>query len=163
MLVLRAFLFTLFVPGSVATGIPYLLSVLFPARVDMGWVHYAGIVFLIVGGILYFAGVIRFVVSGKGTPAAWFARQLRFIIGEEPTALVANGIYRRTRNPLYLGVVSVVIGQAVFAGVTMLFVYALVLWPLFHTVVVLLEEPHLRKKYGEQYIQYLNSTPRWLG
>ena len=163
MLTFRAFLFTLLVPGLVSIGIPRLLSILFPDRIELGWWRYAGIAALVPGVLLYLAGIIRFVVTGKGTPAAWFARQWGFIIGEEPTNLVSNGIYRRTRNPLYLGVVSVVLGQAILTGTIVLFLYTIVLWFAFHGVVVLLEEPHLRKKYGEAYAQYTNSTPRWLG
>jgi protein-S-isoprenylcysteine O-methyltransferase Ste14 len=163
LLVLRAVLFTLILPGSVSAGIPYLLSGVFPDRFDLGGWRYVGFGFLILGAFLYLAGIVKVVVTGGGTPAMWFVRRSRFIIGTEPTSLVTDGIYRRTRNPLYLAVISVVFGQAVLTGVLSLFFYVMLLSLIFHGVVVLLEEPHLRKKYGEAYARYLQTTPRWWG
>ncbi len=75
-------------------------------RWQAGW-------FLIVpGALIYLSCLIRFLLAG-GTPAIFFTRPLRFLIGEEPKALVADGLYRYTRNPMYVGVLLAVIGQAI--------------------------------------------------
>lgn len=159
----RAAFFTLLIPGSVAVLIPWLLSLSFATPLELGPGKLAGIPVLAGGALLYLTSIWSFVVKGGGTPAIWFVRPLRAIIGEEPERLVKGVFYRRTRNPMYLGVVLCAFGQALLFDDLSYHLYAAALWIIFHLVVVMLEEPHLRKKYGEAYVAYCKSTPRWIG
>ena len=98
-----------------------------------------------------------------GTPAIFFTRHMRFVLGEEPTKLVRQGLYRISRNPMYVGVLLAVVGQALVFASTRVAFYGAVLWLLFHVVVVFLEEPHLREERGASYDEYCRQVPRWLG
>lgn len=92
-----------------------------------------------------------FYVSGKGTLAPW----------APPARLVVVGLYRYSRNPMYVSVAVVLLGWALSFGSTELFVYALVVVVAFHLRVVLGEEPRLARTHGEQWTQYASRVPRW--
>ena len=64
---------------------------------------------------------------------------------------------------MYLGVVMIVFGQGLLFDILVYHFYACFLWLLFHGVVTGLEEPHLKKKFGKPYEDYLLKTPRWIG
>ncbi len=162
MLVFRAIVFSLLIPGTVGGLIPHLLAVSYPAA-DFGTLRYAGFVLILFGLSFYLASVLRFILEGRGTPAIWFTRKLRSVIGEEPVALVTQGIYLYSRNPMYLGVLSVVAGTGILRESPAVLVYAAFLLTAFYCVVVFIEEPHLRRKFGSSYESYLTTVPRWLG
>jgi protein-S-isoprenylcysteine O-methyltransferase Ste14 len=103
-----------------------------------------------------------FLAKGGGTPAIWFTRHLRFLLGEEPRAIVRQGLYRFSRNPMYLSVAAVVFGEAWLFGSVLLLLYAIAVSVCFQLVVVFLEEPHLRRKCGASYAEYCRKTPRWI-
>jgi len=155
MLWLRGLIFTALVPLVIAYFIPRWLG----PRVLM---YNAGWVAIIPGIAIYVVCLVRFLTAG-GTPAIFFTRHLRFILGEEPRRFVADGLYRYSRNPMYVGVLLAVFGQAILFGSRTLALYTLILFVCFHLVVVLLEEPHLRRKNGEPYEQYCRTVPRWIG
>jgi protein-S-isoprenylcysteine O-methyltransferase Ste14 len=159
MLWIRGLLFTLFVP--------FVVGVVVPAWIDEGrslrggpW--NAGWLIAAAGAVVYSLCLLRFLASG-GTPAVFFTRPLRFVIGEEPPRLVDRGLYRVSRNPMYLGVLLVAAGQAVVFASAPLAGYAAALAVMFHLVVVLIEEPHLRRARGPSYEEYCRQVPRWLG
>ncbi len=162
-LTVRAIVFSLLIPGTVGGLIPHLLSSSYPYTIDLGSLRYSGIVLIGVGLIFYLASLLRFVIEGRGTPAIWFTRKLRSVIGEEPTSLVTHGIYLYSRNPMYLGVLSVVAGTGVLRQSPVVMTYAVFLFVAFHCVVVFIEEPHLRKKFGASYESYLVKVSRWFG
>ncbi|TMQ49619.1 MAG: isoprenylcysteine carboxylmethyltransferase family protein [Candidatus Eisenbacteria bacterium] len=95
-----------------------------------------------------------FAVAGRGTPAPF----------DPPRGLVTRGPYRWVRNPMYLGLWLLLIGEAVlFARPTWsLFVYAPALIIVIHLFVVLYEEPTLRRKFGADYERYVANVKRWL-
>lgn len=151
---LKSAVFTVVVPGIVAWVIPRRLARRESPRLPideritrpLGWVS------LLAGVGLYAHTVWRFASEGGGTPAPV----------DEPHDLVVGGVYAHTRNPMYLGVILTVFGQA------LLYRSAHVLWWAigcclgFHHRVVDWEEPHLREKYGEAYDRYCAEVPRWL-
>jgi protein-S-isoprenylcysteine O-methyltransferase Ste14 len=93
----------------------------------------------------------RFVVEGIGTPAP-----------VAPTKhLVVGGLYRFVRNPMYLAVLSAIIGQALVFGQRSLVVYAGVAALFFVLFVHLYEEPTLRRRFGEEYAIYCSAVPAW--
>src|ERR1700689_300646 len=103
MLWLRGLIFTALVPMVIAYFLPRWVGY-HPAVRLAGW-------FLIAPGILIYAlCLVRFLAAG-GTPAIFFTRPLRFLIGETPAALVSEGLYRYSRNPMYLGVLLTIFGQ----------------------------------------------------
>jgi protein-S-isoprenylcysteine O-methyltransferase Ste14 len=153
MVALKTLIFTILVPGTVAVIIPWLLlqgagrPVLFVSSLWM-----IGLLPLLLGVGLYFWCAGAFTFIGKGTPAPIDA----------PRVLVVQGAYRWVRNPMYIAVLSVVIGQAILFHSLLLAGYALLLWTIVHTFVVLVEEPSLRAQFGVSYETYLRTVPRWL-
>jgi protein-S-isoprenylcysteine O-methyltransferase Ste14 len=94
----------------------------------------------------------RFAWKGLGTPAPVF-----------PTRhLVVSGLYRFVRNPMYVAVVSAILGQALLFASLPLAGYGALVWGLFHTFVVLYEEPTLRKTFGAEYESFRAHVPRWI-
>ena len=111
------------------------------------------------GGILITLGAAglldsfsRFAVQGLGTPAPVF-----------PTRhLVVTGLYRYVRNPMYVAVVSAILGQALIFGNVMLLEYGAIVWLLFHIFVLVYEEPTLKASFGAEYEVFCAKVPRWI-
>jgi protein-S-isoprenylcysteine O-methyltransferase Ste14 len=93
-----------------------------------------------------------FAVRGRGTLAPV----------DPPTELVAVGLYRWVRNPMYVGVVGVLIGHALWFGGVWLPLYAAAVTAGFHAFVVLYEEPALAQRFGDSYRRYRDAVPRWI-
>jgi protein-S-isoprenylcysteine O-methyltransferase Ste14 len=103
-------------------------------------------------GVLGLVWCVRdFYVSGKGTLAPW----------APPKMLVVVGLYRYSRNPMYVSVALVLVGWAISFGSKGLLIYALVVVAAFHLRAVLGEEPWLARTHGEQWRQYATRVPRW--
>jgi protein-S-isoprenylcysteine O-methyltransferase Ste14 len=159
MLWIRGLVFTLLVPCVVGGYLPYIFrggSGLTRGLWSVGWV------FVALGAAIYGLCLFSFLVSG-GTPAVFFTRPLRFVLGEEPPKLVRQGLYRLSRNPMYVGVLVAVFGQALVFRSLAVARYGVIVWLIFHLVVVVLEEPHLRNERGASYADYCRQVPRWLG
>lgn len=82
--------------------------------------------------------------------------------GDAPDTLVARGIYRWVRNPLYIGGNAIVWGGALIHGSAGVLILALILAPVYHWFVVCIEEPRLEKRYGDAYRAYKKMVPRWM-
>jgi protein-S-isoprenylcysteine O-methyltransferase Ste14 len=149
--------FTILVPAIVGGWLPLQIAAAPPAQ---GWWR-AGWAIVALGGAIYLSCLLRFLQAG-GTPMIFFARPLRFLVGEEPYVLVTRGLYERTRNPMYLGVLTVIVGQAVAFASPRVALYALLMFVVFNGVVIGLEEPHLRAARGPAYDDYCRRVPRWL-
>ncbi len=120
--------------------------------VHMGAVRYAGLIPFILGACVSLWCVKDFVVRGRGTPAPF----------DPPTRLVLQGPYRYVRNPMYIGLFLVLIGESVLYASVFVWLYSLFFVAGAHIFVVFYEESILRRKFGERYGQYLRSVPRWL-
>ena len=134
-------------PGVVAFLVPWLLL-----RPRGGDFHAVGLVPLAVGGALLLWCVRDFYVAGGGTLAPW----------APPRRLVAVGLYRVSRNPMYVAVVVILCGWALGFHTWAAWLYALAMALAFHLRVVLREEPWLAETYGEQWTAYRARVPRWL-
>lgn len=159
MMWVRALVFTILVPGFIAFLAPRWIAGPIPlagGRWQAGWT------LIVLGAVLYLIPLSSFLAAG-GTPAIFFTRPLRAVLGEEPPVLVRGGLYRYSRNPMYTGVVLAVLGQAVVFAAASLVVYAVALFGAFYLVVVFLEEPHLRRRDPGRFSAYCRSVPRWLG
>ncbi|RQG94605.1 methyltransferase family protein [Natrarchaeobius chitinivorans] len=152
---LKTVLFTVLVPVTVAGVIPRVLArwrehPRLPIGTSTGRV--LGTASILVGTVVYLHTAWRFAAEGSGTPSP----------SDEPDDLVTGGLYDHVRNPMYVGVLLVVVGQALrYRSVSVLW-WAAGCWLGFHNRVLEYEEPHLAEKHGERYDQYREAVPRWL-
>lgn len=153
----------LWIRGLISTLlVPYMVGVAIPQRISGGRGGWSiGWALIGAGVTFYLASLLRFLEAG-GTPTIYFTRPLRSVLGEEPHVVVEGGLYRFTRNPMYVGVILTVLGQALLHGSWAVGLYGLALGPWFHFVVTVLEEPHLRQERGAAYEEYCRRVPRWL-
>ena len=145
--------FLLLAPGVVAGVVPWWLTRWEVHEPLPYWallrVVGVALVAIGVGGLLH--AFARFVVEGLGTPAP-----------VAPTErLVVGGLYRYVRNPMYLAVLAVIVGQALLLGRLELLVYAVVLFTAFVAFVHWYEEPTLRRRFGAEYEEYSRAVPGW--
>ena len=154
MLVLKNVLFTLLVPGTVTVVLPYLILSRKGALPALEWGvrQYLGLLPIAAGAAVYFWCLCDFAAFGRGTPAPIDA----------PKKLVVRGLYRYVRNPMYLGVFLVILGEAEIYESAVLFQYGLACLVFFPTFIVLYEEPALRRRFGEPYERYRREVRRWL-
>ena len=150
---LKTALFSLVVPGTVLLGVPAaLLAANIGPRRDPGAWRWLGLALLVPGALVIARCFADFVRRGRGTPAPY----------DPPRELVVAGLYRYTRNPQYLGVLAVVLGEAALTGAAVLLAYAAVLAVGYHLFVTRHEEPALRRLFGDAYARYCAAVPRWL-
>ena len=144
-------IFLVLAPGVVAGLIPWWLT---------GWeVESPPLLVQVVGAILVVAGAgvllhafARFVVEGIGTPAP-----------VAPTEhLVVGGLYRYVRNPMYLAVLALIVGQALLLGQLELLAYAALIAAAFVAFGPWYEEPTLHRQYGKEYETYRATVPGWI-
>lgn len=149
----RTLLFTVAVPGTFTAFIPYgILRSEGAATLPLGALRIVGAQLIVLGAWVYFRCAWDFAVAGRGTPFPL----------DPPLELVARHLYRYVRNPMYLGVLSVVVGAALFFESLRLLQYAAALAAGFHLFVVLYEEPALRRRFGDSYTRYAETVPRWI-
>lgn len=143
---LRAFLV---LPGLAAFIVPPVLALIDPWRTG---VFFLGAFIMLLGLVLLLWCVRDFYVSGKGTLAPW----------DPPKKLVVVGLYRHMRNPMYVGVLALVVGWSVLLTSPLLMLYALLLAVGFHIRVLTHEEPWLESRFGSEWLQYRSEVSRWI-
>jgi protein-S-isoprenylcysteine O-methyltransferase Ste14 len=146
--------FLVIAPGFVAGLAPWWISRwrLEAPFFGMLLFRFAGAVLIALGGIVLLDSFARFALQGVGTPAPVF-----------PTRhLVVTGLYRYVRNPMYLAVVSTILGQGLIIGNVTVLEYGALVWVLFHLFVLIYEEPTLRASYGSEYESFRAAVPRWV-
>lgn len=152
--ILGSALFLVVAPGIVAVYVPWVIC-----RWHLGEPLLGTPILQIVGALLIVAGIpvlldcfARFALVGLGTPAPIF-----------PTRhLVLSGLFRYVRNPMYVAVVSVILGQGLLFGSARVLEYGLAVWAAFCLFVLLYEEPTLRKSFGREYEEFCANVPRWI-
>lgn len=152
--ILGSAVFFALAPGTVAGLVPYLISRWHfgPAFLGISAGRWAGALLVALGVAGLAHCFARFALEGRGTPAP-----------VAPTeTLVISGLYRYVRNPMYVAVLSIIVGQAVLFGSVSLLGYAAAVWLCFHLFVLAYEEPTLRRRYGAAYDRYRAGVPRWL-
>jgi len=141
-------------PGTVAGLVPWWMG-----RWHVQPPFFGLTFFRVVGGLLIALGLVilieafaRFALKGFGTPAPIY-----------PTRhLVVTGTYRFVRNPMYVAVVSLVLGQGLIFGDLRVMEYGLCVWLVMHVFVMLYEEPTLRRSFPEDYAAFTAHVPRWI-
>ena len=146
--------FLVLAPGTVVGLVPWWISRWQMRAALLGFAPFRMIgVLLIVAGLpVLLESFARFALRGVGTPAPVF-----------PTSrLVVTGFYRFVRNPMYVAVVCLILGQALLLGNVRVLEYAGVAWLVAHLFVLAYEEPTLRRTYGAEYAAFCAQVPRWL-
>lgn len=144
-LFLRAVIAFLALPGVVALGAPLFIGRSMAFRAT-------GLVALVPGAVILLVCVRDFYVAGRGTLAPW----------SPPVHLVRVGLYRFSRNPMYVGVLLMLVGWAIGFASRAHWTYAAVIAIAVHLRVVLYEEPWLRRTHGDAWHTYAERVPRWL-
>lgn len=139
----------LLLPGTVAYLVPLLLAPASPDRAAWQW---PGLLLVSAGSLLLLWCVRDFYVSGRGTLAPW----------SPPGRLVTVGLYRWSRNPMYVAVGLVLAGWALWFASGGLAGYGLAVVTAFHLRVILYEEPRLAAAFGEEWVSYRHRVRRWL-
>ena len=150
MTALKSLLFLVVAPGMVAGYIPLALLRRGP-QIETGIVAWLAFPLWLIGAVILLWSFWNFLAQGRGTPAPI----------DPPKELVAVGFYRYTRNPMYVGVLLVIIGHVLWFGFWNLLIYVVVIFLAFNTFVAYYEEPTLRKKFGAAYEDYCRRVPRW--
>jgi protein-S-isoprenylcysteine O-methyltransferase Ste14 len=149
MMFIRALLAFIVLPGVAAGIAPPVIAYVDPWR---GAVWMPGLAVMLIGTFLLLWCVRDFYVSGKGTLAPW----------NPPQKIVTVGLYRYVRNPMYVGVLLLVLGWSLCLSSVMLAAYMFVLAIGFHIRVVRYEEPRMAAQFGKEWETYRASVPRWL-
>lgn len=153
MLLLRSIFFTIIQPGTVAALIPYwLISSMGRGALAGHPVRYLGIPLIIIGAAGLLWCVWEFFSEGRGTISPV----------DPPKHLVVRGLYRYVRNPMYVLVVIVLLGEAIFFMSRAVLIWAVVFIVLASLFVMLYEEPYLRRRFGESYERYTQTVGRWI-
>ena len=139
----------LVLPGTVGFLVPLLLLRPDPPARTF---HVVAVAPLTIGTLMLLWCVRDFYVAGKGTLAPW----------APPRNLVVVGLYRWSRNPMYVSVTLVLLGWAIAYQSRALLIYALAVLAMFHLRVVLGEEPWLARTHGDEWLRYRARVPRWL-
>jgi protein-S-isoprenylcysteine O-methyltransferase Ste14 len=146
----RAVIAFLALPGVVAGLAPWLIAFIDPWRGEGAPLVGLPIYALGFGSVALCA--VEFYRAGKGTLAPW----------SPPKALVTEGLYRHTRNPMYIGVLVAVFGAGLTTTSPLMTPYLVALAIAFHARVTTHEEPWLALRFPEAWKAYSLDVPRWL-
>lgn len=154
MLLLKNLLFTIVVPGTVTVLVPHWILLRSSQVMPDAWGTPQSLAVppLVLGVATYGWCLWDFATVGRGTPAPF----------DPPRVFVVRGLYRYVRNPMYLGVVTILLGEAAFFESRQLLAYAAAVFVVFHLVVVVYEEAALRRRFGHRYERYRRAVRRWL-
>jgi protein-S-isoprenylcysteine O-methyltransferase Ste14 len=152
-LALRSLVWTLALPGFFAGYLPWRYFGLSSVTVDLrDPLHWLGLLGIVAGTALLAACIWEFARTGRGTLSPV----------DPPRVLVVRGLYRYVRNPMYLSVTLIVLGEVLLTGSSGLAVYWVVWFASANLFVLLYEEPTLRGQFGEEYERYCRAVGRWL-
>jgi protein-S-isoprenylcysteine O-methyltransferase Ste14 len=154
LLFLETIIFSVIVPGAMVLWIPRDVLGIWGQTSPNPWLvrHVAALLPLTLGLGVYLRCLWEFAARGRGIPAPV----------DHPKQLVVTGLYQYVRNPMYVGVMLFLLGEALFFGSLRFLLYAIA-WLLFvHVNVLLYEEPNLRHKFGSSYEHYTAAVHRWI-
>jgi protein-S-isoprenylcysteine O-methyltransferase Ste14 len=147
-------IFFVLVPCVLAGLVPWWITrwELRPAFLGLELTRVLGVLLIVVGVPGLIDSFARFALQGLGTPAPVAPTQ----------HLVVTGLYRYVRNPMYVAVTSIILGQALLFADLRLVVYGALFWLVCHVFVLGYEEPALARSFGAQYRAYCANVPRWV-
>ena len=145
-------IFLVIAPGTLAVLLPWYFThwhfgpPLFPVARGLGGV-------LIVAGLpILLDSFGRFALQGLGTPAPVMP----------PKHLVVTGLYRHVRNPMYVAVTALIVGQGLLFGSVVVIAYGAIVWVGFFLFVLVYEEPELDRQFADEYTRYRANVRRWV-
>jgi protein-S-isoprenylcysteine O-methyltransferase Ste14 len=146
--------FLVLAPGFLVVLVPFWISRwrIQPPLLGFMGLRMLGVILMAAGFTVLLESFARFALQGLGTPAPVFPTQ----------HLIVKGFYRYVRNPMYVAVVSMVLGQGLFFGNPQLLVYGFIAWLGTFLFVLTYEEPTLRRTFGAEYETYRANVPRWI-
>ncbi len=145
-------LFTLAAPGTVTVWFPLLLLPrLLWLPLSLGPLRFLGLLPTAVG-IGVYAWTVRDFGRAGGTPSPT----------HPTTEFVSRGLYRWVRNPMYVGILLILLGEALLLESRAHFGYAAAAMVMFNLFIILYEEPSLRKRFGASYEEYCRTVGRWI-
>lgn len=152
--VIGSLIWLVIAPGLIAGYIPWAISRwrMHPPFLGTSATRWLGVLLIAVGLPMLLEAFARFALQGRGTPAPVLP----------PERLVVFGLYRHVRNPMYVAITALIIGQGLLLGDPRLLGLAMVVWLTFHPFVLLYEEPRLKKRFGADYEAYRAAVPRWI-
>lgn len=153
-LYIKNIIFFILQPGLVVGLIPYLmirnrLSPILSGRFSL--LDYFGLVLILLGLLIALYCVYRFIIDGLGTLSPVHRTK----------ALVVKGLYKYSRNPMYVGMLLVLIGEFLITKSVHLLAYTIVVGLAFHLFVIFVEEPRLTRDFKTEYLDYMNRVRRW--
>jgi protein-S-isoprenylcysteine O-methyltransferase Ste14 len=152
--VLGSAIFLAIAPGTVAVYVPWMICHwhVAPPLLGLFSLRMIGALMILAGPAVLLDSFARFAFQGLGTPAPIAPTQ----------HLVVTGLYRHVRNPMYVAVLALILGQGLLFGNVAVLEYGFIVWLMFLGFVVLYEEPTLRRQFGTQYEEYCIRVPRWI-
>jgi protein-S-isoprenylcysteine O-methyltransferase Ste14 len=152
-LAVRSLFWVLVLPGFFGGFVPWRFFGVRDVKVDLAQpFHIAGLVVLVTGALLLGVCVFEFARTGRGTLSPV----------DPPRTLVIRGLYRYVRNPMYLAVSLAVIGQSLLVRSWALTQYVAAIFIYFNLLVLVYEEPNLRRRFGVEYETYTRAVGRWV-
>jgi protein-S-isoprenylcysteine O-methyltransferase Ste14 len=151
MTALKSLLFLILAPGMVAGYIPLVLLSSGP-QIETGFFAYLAFPLWLIGSAILLWSFRSFFREGDGTPSPT----------DPPKELVVVGFYRYVRNPMYIGILLILIGHFLWFGYRSLLIYLAIAFVIIHVFVTLYEEPTLKRKFGASYEYYARRVPRWI-
>ena len=153
-LLIRNLVFTILQPGIVAGLIPYLVvRDQFRQTLSFQQPHQnVGLLVFMIGFAAMAYCIYQFAVDGRGTLSPFDRTQ----------KLVVKGLYRFSRNPMYVGVIGMLLGESIFFQGYLLWIYTLLVFIFFNGFIFFIEEPRLKKDFGEDYLSYCRKVRRWM-
>jgi protein-S-isoprenylcysteine O-methyltransferase Ste14 len=143
-------LISFILPATVLVLIPNWLTGFVPIKYT--WLAFPGILFLLIGLTMLALTVTAFISKGKGTLAPW-----------SPTKkLVITGLHAYIRNPMILGVIITLGGEALILYSLKILVWLLLFFVINHLYFIFFEEPSLSNRFGEEYAEYKKNVNRWI-
>jgi protein-S-isoprenylcysteine O-methyltransferase Ste14 len=151
-LAVRRVLWTILVSGFFAGFLPWRYFGIRHVVIDGGNPrHVLGVAAIAIGVVLLGACILEVVRQGRGTLAP-----------VDPPVLVVQGLYRYVRNPVYLGVTLIVLGEVLLMRSMALRAYWAVWFVAVNVFIIRHEERALRRRFGRAYLRYCATVGRWL-
>ncbi len=144
----------LLAPGTLTLLVPWMLTrgrrgpPLFDGVVSV-WL---GVALVVLGLPVLLEAFARFALVGRGTPVPLLPTE----------RLVVSGFYRHVRNPMYVAMTAILVGEALWLGSPRVLAFSSLVWAIFHGFVLLYEEPREQKRFGTEYERYRAAVPRWI-
>ena len=152
MIALKSLFFLVLVPGLLIGYLPYRISMTDVELLDPGVLGYLAFPLWLIAAVMMLWCFLDFTFKGRGTPAPF----------DPPKELVAAGLYRFVRNPMYVAGILALLGWFLWSPSFPLIVAPILFFAAAHLFVTLYEEPTLKQKFGVSYEGYLRRVPRWI-